>query len=87
VAASYEALRFSLFSLFWQKIISRRRLILGGNLGCRRLRQPKNSQVLAVLSLFSAVLVEECKRRESGINAGSSLSGENNKIHMSIAVS
>jgi hypothetical protein len=62
--------RFSLFLLFFQRIISHRVRILAEILGRRRFSEPKNSQVLAVLSLFSAVLCGRNKRREGGITAG-----------------
>jgi hypothetical protein len=56
-------------------------------LGRRRLGEPKNSQVVAVLSLVSAVLVEESSVAKVALPPGNSFSAMNNDIHMSMTIS
>jgi hypothetical protein len=61
--------------------------ILAEILGRRRLGEPKNSQVVAVLSLVSAVLVEESSVAKVALPPGNSFSAVNDDIHMSMTIS
>jgi hypothetical protein len=65
--------RFSLFLLFSRELSAIDVRILTEILGRRRLGEPKNSQVVAVLSLFSAVLVEESSVAKVALPPGKQL--------------
>jgi hypothetical protein len=58
-------LRFSLFLLFFQKLSAAEVPFSAEILGWRQSRQRKNSEPLAVLSCFSAVLPGESERRRA----------------------